>query len=377
MRTKGFSIILLLAFAAIIMLWCPAAQAEPLKVGVWDSPPYVMAKHPGLIGGMSAQVWKVMAKLAGIDYEVVVFKDIDEIMDALAAGSIDASIGPHAATAARAEKVLFTQPYFTTGIGILTHADPPRPWERIRPFLTKGFVMAVISLCLLLMVVGHLLWVFERRHNPANFPHSWPKGIASGMWLAVSAFTSVGFGDIVPKTRGGRIVCGIWMIISMVAATTLTAGVATVLTTSFTAEYMPEQSLDNPAQLRGKRVMAISGTHSDKLIQHYGGSVAYRENIAAAVQGILDRQFDALVFDRMALVYYLESNPNKDLKVTNILLEKDSLAFAFGPDKYRECRKVSVQLLTMHESGALDDIVNSWIASIRQNETRNTRKDKK
>jgi polar amino acid transport system substrate-binding protein len=358
--------LILMVFLGLFAAWSSPAQARTLKVGVWNEPPYVIVNSSGTIAGMSLQVWKVMAKEAGIDYEMVVYDNIDDIFGAFGTGAIDASVGPHAATASRAGKVLFTQPYFTTSIGIMARITPSGPLERLRPFLTKAFITGIISLILILLIVGQLLWTFERRHNPDEFPTSWVKGVGSGMWVALSVLTSVGFGDVVPRTRGGRIICSIWMIISMGAATTLTAGVASVLTTSFTAQYMPARNINTVSELHGKSIAVITGTYADKVILKNGGTIIYRDSVPGAVQGLLDKDYDALAFDRMALVYYLESKPNRALRVTEVSMAKGFLAFAFSPREQKIFDKFNVQLLAMQEAGTLDDIINSWVSSIRE-----------
>src|SRR5690606_66163 len=105
-------------------------------------------------------------------------------------------------------------------------------WNRISPFFSRGFFVAVSILILILTMVGTLLWLAERNKNPKEFPPDPLNGIGNGIWLAVVTMTTVGYGDRAPATRAGRIIAGSWMIISLVTATSLVAGIASTLTVS-------------------------------------------------------------------------------------------------------------------------------------------------
>ncbi len=358
-----------MAFICIFIYICSLPlQARTLKVGVWNAPPYVNVDQKGYVSGMSVQIWKTIATNAGIDYEIVVCNDITEIIDALAAGTLDASIGPHATTSDRAEKVLFSQPYYSPGVGIMVPSRSPTMWDRIRPFLTTALLGAVFSLLLMLLIIGHFIWVFERGNNPDGFPKHWYSGIGSGMWLALSALTSVGFGDIVPKTRGGRIVCGIWMLLSMVIATSFTAGLASMLTTALTADYVKTQGISSPEQIYGKVVGVIKGTNVDQVIHRYGGRVVYAEKLPGMIDELIEGKYDALGSDRVSMIYYLQCYPNNKVKVASMTLAPDNLAFAFSFKDQKLFNRFNIFLLRLQETGTIDAIIDSWINSIQLKE---------
>ncbi|MBM3661687.1 MAG: hypothetical protein FJW94_02160 [Actinobacteria bacterium] len=47
---------------------------------------------------------------------------------------------------------------------------------------------------LLLVVVGHIVWLVERRTND-DFPHSYLAGVWEGIWWAIVTMTTIGYGD--------------------------------------------------------------------------------------------------------------------------------------------------------------------------------------
>lgn len=364
-RPERRIIIAAAVICAFFLICSVPLQARKLKVGVWNAPPYVSVDDKGRIDGMSVQIWKNIAADSDIKYEIAVYDNITEIIDAIATGSLDASIGPQVATAERAKKVLFSQPYYSSGVGIMVPARSPTMWDRIRPFLTTALLTIVFSLILMLLIVGYLIWLFERGNNPDGFPKHWLQGVGSGMWLALSALTSVGFGDVVPKTRGGRIVCGIWMVLSMAIAASITAGLASMLTTALTAEYVKAQGIVSAEQIHGKTVAVLEGMNVDQVVHHYGGKVVYKERLSDTIDGLMTGRYDAVGGDRVSLIYYLQCYPNNRISVPSVTLSKENLAFAFSFRDTKLFNRFNVILLRLQEAGTIDMICDSWINSVR------------
>jgi voltage-gated potassium channel len=59
-------------------------------------------------------------------------------------------------------------------------------------------------------------------------PHSFPT-IGSSIWWALQTVTTVGYGDAVPTTTGGKIVAGIEMVIGISLISLLTAAVTSTV----------------------------------------------------------------------------------------------------------------------------------------------------
>ncbi len=97
---------------------------------------------------------------------------------------------------------------------------PSRWYERFtdRPFKTAWLVLSVVTLGLTL--IGG---VAIRIIDPSNI-HS----IGDGLWWSIQTVTTVGYGDIVPKTAGGRLV-GVAVMITGIAFMTVTTAAVTNL----------------------------------------------------------------------------------------------------------------------------------------------------
>ena len=88
-------------------------------------------------------------------------------------------------------------------------------------------MLLIISfLVLILLLVGTLAWLMERKRNPEHFNPNPIKGIAGGIWWAAVTMTTVGYGDLTPKTMGGRLIALLWMFASMLLVSSVIATVA-------------------------------------------------------------------------------------------------------------------------------------------------------
>ena len=138
------------------------------------------------------------------------YENVPEALKALESGALDVVVGPVSITAERATQVRFSQPYFQSSLSILSRTETPGIWGRIAPFFSTSFFTAVGILLCILAVVGALVWLLGRRAGNEAFPRDPVRGIANGIWFAIVTMSTVGYGDLAPKTLLGRLIrrCG-------------------------------------------------------------------------------------------------------------------------------------------------------------------------
>src|SRR5690606_30126040 len=117
-------------------------------------------------------------------------------------------------------------------------------------FLSTTFIYAVLVLLVILTIVGFLFWAIEGRKYPEDYGKGAIKGIGSGVWLAVVTMTTVGYGDLAPRTPPGRFLLGSWMVISLILATSFVAGIAT----TFSKSSNENQTITGISHLENKKV---------------------------------------------------------------------------------------------------------------------------
>jgi polar amino acid transport system substrate-binding protein len=331
------------------------ARGQTLRVGVAGSQPFIVRTAAGL-QGIAFEIWESVAAQAGWRYSTQQFENVPEALDALVAGKLDVVVGPVSITAERAKFARFSQPYFASSLSILSRTEPPTLWQRIAPFFSRSFFIAVAVLLSVLALVGTLVWLAERRAPGAQFANEPVRGIANGIWLAIVTMSTVGYGDLTPKTFLGRLVTGIWIVISVITATSLVAGIASTLTLT----GMQMNTISTAEELRGRSVAVLADSPGQTFAVRYGarprGIESLREGYALLKQGAVD----ALVFDRPQLQYFLSQQHDTSFAVSNAEYMRQNYGFAL-PLSSTMVHELNVNLLQLEESGRVARTVRAWL----------------
>ena len=334
--------------------------SKKLKVGYAGSEPFVFHKGETW-NGISIEVWENAADAQNINYEIESFNSVSEAIRALALGNIDAVVGPASITAARAEKVEFTQPYYQASLSILSRVDDPSIIDRIAPFFTVSLLYALLVFLFILAIVGTLLWLSERKVSPEQFPHDAPRGIANGMWCAIVTMSTTGYGDIAPVTLMGRIIAGAWMIISFIFATSMIAGIASTLTLS----GLGTVQVSSAEQFANKKIAVLKDSPAADFVVENNGKKVTVTNLKEAYDLLKNKEIDAVVFDRPQLMYFLDQNPDKHMIISVAEYLKQGYGFAF-PLNSPMVFPMNIQLLKLKENGALRSISENYLGVAKE-----------
>jgi polar amino acid transport system substrate-binding protein len=325
-----------------------------MTVGVAGSAPFVVdtSTHEGI----SLEIWQDMAARLGWTCRFRFYNDVPHALAALEAGNVDAVAGPVSITAERIAAAGFTQPYYQSSLSILSTAAPPTVAERIAPFFSKRFFIAVCVFLLILGGVGALLWLTERERNPEQFPADPARGIANGMWCAIVTMTTTGYGDRAPVTLWGRVVAGAWMVVSIIFATTMVAGIASTLTLT----ALNRTVISTATDLAGQKTAVVPGSPAAAFVKRYGAVSVPVVSLEQAYELLKSRKVDAVVYDRPQLRYFLQEHPHADMTVSPAKYLPQGYGFAF-PLHSSLVHQANLTLLQMEESGRVDRIVKEWL----------------
>ena len=330
-------------------------STDNFTVGYAGSEPFVV-NEDNKWKGISVEIWDLVAQESQIKYTPKAYASVAEALSDLANGKIDAVVGPVSITSDRAEIVEFSQPYFQSSLGILSRVDDPSFFDRIAPLFTVNLLYALIIFLFILGCVGTLLWLAERKASPDQFPYEPVKGIANGMWCAIVTMSTTGYGDIAPVTLMGRVVAGSWMIISILFATTMVAGIASSLTLS----GLGKNTISSAEQFENKKIAVLKDSPSVDFVKENNGTTILVESLEEAYAMLKDNKVQGVVFDKPQLNYFLEKNHDEKMTISVAEYLKQGYGFAFRlhSDKVSN---FNINLLKLKEDDVLKDISLKWL----------------
>lgn len=284
-------------FLFITLCFANMALAETLTVGISPNAPFTYKDHNGKWTGLSVVMWEEFADR--YDHEFI-YKEMDGTTHALKetqSGEVDLAIGPISITSERSKFINFSMPYHTTGLGIAVKKEPVTILDTVSKFSKQiGYLL------LFIFTGGIIVFLVERKDNDLL------DTIEEGLWYSIVTATTTGYGDLVPKTKLGRLVGAVWMFASALYFPMLVAGISTSMTLE---EYRKIEVTSS--NIQDFNIGSVQSTTSAEYFNNKG--IDHRQFTSS--EHLLDAlelgKIDVAVFDRPVLQH--ESKRRKDLLV--------------------------------------------------------------
>jgi polar amino acid transport system substrate-binding protein len=284
-------------------------EERPLLIGTREAPPFSMKSADGEWTGLSVDLWIDVAKQLDLKFEWREMGEPETLVQAVADGSIDASIAAITVTADRAKQVDFSQPYYTAGFAIVVPiGEGSNWWATISAFFSVDFLKVVMALSFVLLLAAFGVWLFERKANAEQFGGSPARGLGAAFWWSAVTMTTVGYGDKAPQTKGGRLVALVWMFASVIIISGFTAQIASSLTVN-----RMDSELEDPADLPRFIVATVSQSTAHDYLEHLGVHTIVLPDVDSALRAVLDGDAVAVVYDEPILQYKLLTHPKLQL----------------------------------------------------------------
>lgn len=348
--------------AAAVLLTLPVAASSPhqeptLRIATKPIPPFVIEDKNGDLSGFSIDLWRAIAAQLQRPYSWDRVTTVKEQLAAVEEGQADAAMAAITITEEREQLVDFSFPYFESGLGILTPAKSETP---VLDALALAFSPALLRLLAfvlaLLIIVGHVVWIFERKHNP-EFPKDYVHGVWAGIWYAGVTVTTVGYGDKTPRSIPGRLVGLVWMFAGLFVIANFTAGVTAQL-----ALRELRGAINGPQDLPGKQVLAVEGTTGDAWLTSQGVPHFTVKTIDDAYPELAAGRADAVVYDYPVLLYYSLNDGQHKTQLAGgpFNLENYGIAVSTGGALREDINRA---LLKLHENGVYKEIYTRWFGA--------------
>ncbi|AKM09544.1 transporter substrate-binding domain-containing protein [Croceicoccus naphthovorans] len=347
---------LMALLAAIVAPQLAHAQPTPtpdeMRIATREAPPFAIKGDDGHWEGLAIDLWRAVAEANEYQYRFVE-TDLPGMIDGVAGGEFDASVGALTITRERERELDFSHPFFTTGYGIAVRKDAPGWLSLLGQFFTWGFLKTILVLIAMLGVVGALFWLAERKRNPDEFPAD-ATGVGSGFWFAAVTMTTVGYGDKAPRTPAGKLVALVWMFTALLIISTITGMIASSLTTG-----RLEGQVSGPADLDGVQVGVIADSAGAEWLARDGISARSFAEVSEGLVALADGSIDAFVHDDPILRYDVaHGRATDDLRVLPGSFGRQDYGIALPADDPRR-EDVNLALLRHIES-------DSWTRDVTE-----------
>ncbi|MGD9301320.1 MAG: transporter substrate-binding domain-containing protein, partial [Desulfobacterales bacterium] len=201
--TKIKTAIVILIFILISLAQVPSTIwaadnidiSKSIIVGVTDFPPFSLKNAEGKWSGLSIELWELIAKDIGIQYEIREFDRLKKITEAIQNEKIDLTTYV-AVTELNETKMDLSHTYYRSGLGIAVPMQSSSiHWsESVKKIVSISGLKLVAILVILSLVAGVMIWLVERNRNREMFDDKFTKGLLQGIWWAMVTMTTVGYG---------------------------------------------------------------------------------------------------------------------------------------------------------------------------------------
>ncbi|TNE80232.1 MAG: transporter substrate-binding domain-containing protein [Gammaproteobacteria bacterium] len=331
------------------------AQQQSLKVGITHVPPFVMQTDDGRWEGISIDLWRDIAENLNYETEWVPLA-FNELLSGVESGDIDVAVGALTMTADRESRFDFSHPFYQTGLSIAVPVQPEQSlFSTLKALFSWQFVSVVLALAGLLLGVGFLVWLVERRRNPEQFGGSAAEGLGSGFWWAAVTMTTVGYGDKAPSTLAGRLVGLVWMFAALIMVASFTAAITSSLTVSNL-----KTGIQGADDLPGNVVATIANTASQRYLEEQRIRYQLYPDLTSAMVSVADGETDAIVYDRALMQYRNQQLGAKRLTILPGIFAEQLYALAL-PDDSPLRESISQEILRIAESDEWQAIQSAYL----------------
>ena len=304
------------------------AVPQKLLVGAMVAPPFAMKTADGRWEGFSIELLKMITQDLGTEYEMVEYNSFAQILEEVEKGKLDVFTAL-AVTAQRETIMDFSHPFLISGAAIAVPILISRPGlfhftgPFVDRFISLDFLLVIVILVLIALAAGAMVWFFESRSNNSMFTPKTVKGLWQGLWWAMVTMTTVGYGDKVPRTAGGRIVALIWMFSSIFLVASFTAAITASLTVGELSG-----KIHGFKDLYHARVGTVADSKPFNFLLLRGIATRTFKNEQDGLQAIIDGKIDAFVYDEIVLKYHSKTDFPGRIQVLPEIFDPYYLSFA-------------------------------------------------
>lgn len=231
----------------------------------------------------------------------------EDLLNMVENGTVDVGLCGVYALPERARRFDFGPPYQFSGMrivipmaGALT-IDDVDLWVVMKGMygaIDSTAIFALLALLYCTTIFAHMFWIVERADN-RNVLRDYGKGVFQGMWFGIVTATTVGYGDVVPVTRLGKVLGLWWIILGTLFAAMFSAAITSSLVTADVGSWVSGvPAVQTLTDLENARMGANFQAAVDSLHQKYPSkTVTLFKSPKASYEALRDELIDAIIED--------------------------------------------------------------------------------
>lgn len=344
----------------IILLTCQALSVHAeeqvtlrkMKVGVFISPPFVMADTSNIYSGMAIDLWKIIEGELNAVSQYVNYSSLYKLLLAIQAKEIDIAVTNLTVTYDRAQIVKFSYPWYDAGLRIMVKND--RKGSIWREMKQNGQIHSYMFIFLILTALTILQTMLFRKKDP-EYPQKWKDGLALSFYNLMNTLRG---GTLEYKFLGwaGHLLAVIWMIFGI----GLVAYVTSTITSSMTKISLTSE-INALSDLPGKLIGVETGGVEEAFLRSLGIQTSSYDNVLHAIEALKKNEVHAVVSDAPVLEYWAYKNPQEKVSVVGSLFHPDKYALATYKENSELIDSISMILIKLYESGKIKELKDEYM----------------
>ncbi|WP_072572954.1 transporter substrate-binding domain-containing protein [Granulibacter bethesdensis] len=304
-----------------------AADHVVINAGYFIDPPFVLPHrkndHPA---GLAIDLWDKTSQMQGWVTHYHRYETISDLLSALERGEIDVGTVGLTVSSQRMEKVIFSQPWFQTGLRMMIVKHNSTGLSRLLSELAASGHLRNYLFIFLAILIATLITAIMHRHVLKDSSPHWSSSLSGAFYDMMAMLTGNQTSSTVPERAGARIIAAIWLLCGVGIVAYVTSSITSVMTASEI-----NQRVDNITELGSRPVSAMKGSIAMTFALDTGLHVQGYTLLADAVQKLIQGKTAAILGDSSQLDYYIQQNPAQPLIVTGATLRPENLGFVMRP----------------------------------------------
>lgn len=348
--------ILVLTFALISTV--SFAEDQKVRVGVTEVTAFSMQQGDRWVG-FDIEYLNPLADELNWDVEYVQYPDLPSKLKAVESGEVDLALGGISITSKRESTLDFSVPTFDSKLSILVYKSAGSV-SAFKTYAMAAFDKTLwlsIGIFVAFILFGSLLLWASDRKNDEGISSKFIPGYFQAIWCSFATATTIGYGDIAPKTWLSRAVT---VPIALSGFIVLGSLMSSLTSATNKQVFLPEVA--SVKQMHNKVVGVKKGTTSVDAVREYGGTPLEFSSVEASFDLLRSGEISAFIGDHPSLVYCARLEDPERLVVVGDGFAPQYYGFAFpeGSELIEDFNRVH---LASKEDGTYDEIYSRYFGN--------------